>query len=459
MSVQRWEPRQYQRHSVKQLLAHPHHGLLIEPGLGKTSITLEALRLLRKGGLVDRALVVAPLRVCHEVWPRELKKWAQFQALQYRILHGSSKTLDDADGVDVFLINPEGLGWLASVLSKRRHWPFDWLIVDESTKFKHTNTSRFKLLRNLLPHFTRRTILTGTPTPNGLLDLFGQVYLIDSGRALGRFITHYRNEFFYPSGYGGYTWTPQQDAEQRILERVRPITTTLLAKDWLELPERIDNVIRVKLPDSARQVYAQMEQELIARLERGDIVAANAAVATAKCRQVANGGVYDDARNVHQLHEAKVDAIESIVDELQGSPLLVLYHYEHDLERLRKRFPQAVALHGGQSTRATKEAINAWNAGAPLLLAQAETVYHGLNLQEGAGHTVAWFGITWDFEVYDQAVKRIWRSGQKSRRVVVHHVLAEATIDELMFDVVVGGKQASQRRVLEALKTGLSKRR
>lgn len=455
----KWEPRSYQRQLVRRLLEFPQHGLLVEPGLGKTSITLEALRLLRKGGFVKSALIVAPLRVCYEVWPREVAKWSQFDKLRYRILHGDNKTIDDADEVDLFIINPEGLGWLAAELVKRRRWPFDWLIVDESTKFKHTNTSRFKLLKNLLPHFTRRTILTGTPTPNGLLDLFGQVYIIDSGRALGRFITHYRNEFFYPSGYGGYTWLPQPDAEKRILARVKPITTTLLAQDWLDLPERIDNVVEVDLPQQARDVYRQVEQEMIARLERGDIVAANAAVATTKCRQVANGGVYDDARTVHELHEAKVDAIESIVDELQGSPLLVLYHYEHDLARLLRRFPRALAIHGKQNAKKTKETINAWNDGAPLLFAQAETVYHGLNLQEGPGHTIAWFGLTWDFEVYDQAVKRIWRSGQRSRRVIVHHVLAADTVDAVMFDVVVRGKQTNQRQVLDALKTKLSKRR
>lgn len=455
----RYAPRTYQRQAIKQLLAQPHHGLLIEPGLGKTSITLEALRLLRKAGAVRRALVIAPLRVCHEVWPRELAKWDQFHSLHARILHGDDKSLDDLDDVALLLINPEGLGWLAAELSRRKRWPFDWLVVDESTKFKHTNTQRYKLLKNLLPHFTRRTILTGTPTPNGMLDLFGQVYVIDCGRALGRFVTHYRNEFFYPSGFGGYTWTLQPGGEERILERVRPITTTMLARDWLDLPERVDNVVLVDLPPAARQAYDALERELLVKLRRGEIVAANAAVATAKCRQVANGGVYDDARVAHELHEAKVDAVESIVDELQGSPLLVLYHYAHDFARLRRRFSKALALHGNQRAAETRRVIDAWNRGAPLLLAQAETIYHGLNLQEGSGHTVAWFGLTWDFEVYDQAVKRIWRSGQRARRVVVHHVLARDTIDETMREIVVDGKQTAQNRVLEALKLRLSIKR
>jgi SNF2 family DNA or RNA helicase len=460
----KYTPRPYQKRAIKELLAHPHHGLFLEPGLGKTSTVLAAYQILKRQEFVERVLVVAPLRVCYEVWPRELAKWQQFGEITHRVLHEKNRRLDSFTE-DLGLINPEGLEWLFEQVARGRKFPFDWLVVDESTRFKHTKTKRFKLLKLLLGRFTRRTILTGTPTPQGLLDLFGQVYVVDQGKALGRFITHYKNEFFYPSGYGGYDWQPMPDAEDKILARLQPITTTMLAADWLDLPELVetgydkDGKGLIELPPKARQAYTQLEEELIAQIDDGRVVAANTAVASGKCRQACNGGVYDSERVVHELHEAKVDAVESLVEELQGKPLLVAYQYEHDRDRLRRRFKDAPAIHGNQSPKQAAEILAAWNQGKlPLLLAQADAIYHGLNLQEGGAHHLAWFGLTWDYEVYYQTVRRLLRQGQQASRVFVHHLLIRDSVDEDML-ASIRAKHKHQREVLAQLKQGLSRRR
>jgi SNF2 family DNA or RNA helicase len=291
-----------------------------------------------------------------------------------------------------------------------------------------------------------------------MLDLFGQMMIVDCGKSLGRYITHYRNEFFYPSGFGGFDWQLQKGAEEKIFDRIRPVTTTLLSEDHLDLPEMLNNPILVDLPPKARKFYNDLEEHLIAKLDDGVVAAKHAGIATAKCRQACNGGVYDDVRHVVELHEAKVDVVESLVEELQGSPLLVFYQFKHDLERLLRRFPDAPHLKGGQSAAETRKVIDAWNEGVPLVLAQCDVVYHGLNLQEGPGHTMAWFGLTWDWEVYFQCTKRVWRNGQKAKHVVNHIILARNTIDEDMLEIVVGKKGEDSKHVMRSLRTKLSAR-
>ena len=451
----RYAPREYQKHAIKKLVAESEFGLFMRPGLGKTSVTLAAFKLLRDRGLVGSMLVIAPKRICYHVWPNELKKWDDFRGLTYRILHGKTRSLGAE--ADIYLINPEGLGWLMVELARTSRWPFEWLVVDESTRFKHTNTQRFKLLKNSLHRFMRRTILTGTPTPNGMLDLFGQIMVMDMGKSLGKFITHYRNEFFEQSGYMGYEWRLKPDGEQRILNRIKHCTLSLSDEDLLELPERVDLVVDVALPEDALKKYRELERELVLELEQDTVTAASAGVAAMKCRQLANGGIYLPTppgvkRKWEHVHEAKLDALEEIVEELQGAPALVAYEFEHDLDRLRGRFGKATpALHGGMKEHDVGEIISRWNRGEiPLLFVQPQTSALGLNLQE-SGSTIVWFGLVWDLEIYDQLVKRIWRSGQRAAHVYVHHLVATDTVDEVILKAL-RSKDTGQRKLMDALK-------
>ena len=325
------------------------------------------------------------------------------------------------------------------------------LVIDESSKFKAANTQRFKLLKPMLRGFKRRYILTGTPAPNGMMDLFSQIYILDEGAALGRFITHYRNTYFYPSGFGGYEWKLQEGAEKRIQERVKPLTLRLEAKDYLELPERVENNIWVDMPDAAWDVYKQMEKEMFAALGRGDIVAANAAVASAKCRQIANGGVYDELQVAHHIHSAKAEAVKDLVEELQGTPAFIAYDFHHDLERLLKALGKDTPNISTASPKMLERIEAQWNAGEiPVLLGHPASVGHGLNLQ-GSGNHVIWHSLTWNFEHYDQFNKRVLRQGNKNSHVYVHHIMIENTVDEAIL-MALRYKDNTQKSLLAGLK-------
>ena len=732
----KWTPHDYQRRAVAFMLNHGSAGLLLDPGLGKSSITLAAYKLLRTQGLVEKMLVVAPLRPCYSVWPAEVEKWDEFKDLKVVVLHGPEKAARLASDADIYVINPEGLRWLSeqkldwwwdvltvdecfpagtrvrvegrekdvaiegvvpgmrvhtsagprkvlevgarhaqhlvrltladgrtlpctpehpiftdlgwmpakyaagrilyaadvsdlsqgiqrfceaysptgnaedlfavlrseadvaehaadtapgggrenrpgrerspsveqgpalvtgpskgdvlgcesgrpNICAERREWdrafrggggagsgaPFDirvelrhsigaealrlsyllqsrfWgpseqdrnrsgrnqppanvaasagreegsrfaptrvvsvqniergglvynlriegcphffadgILVHNCTRFKHTNTQRFKILKPMLPKFKRRYILTGSPAPNGLLDLFGQVYILDLGGALGRYITWYRSAYFIPDSYG-FKWTPQKDAEKRIYEKLRPLALRMSAADYLELPELINNYVYVDLPDEARKIYSDMESYLIAAVKDETVTAANAAAVTGKCRQIANGGVYHGDGKTTQIHEAKLDAVEEIIDELSGKPALVAYEYGHDLDRLRGRFgAETPYIGGGVSAARFREIEVAWNRGEiPVLLAQPQSAAWGLNLQ-GTGAAVIWHSLTWNLEVLDQFIRRIWRQGQKER-VVVHHIVAKNTVDEVIIKVLAQ-KDRTQSSLLNALK-------
>lgn len=383
------------------------------------------------------------------VWPKEAAMWDDFKHLRVEILHGKDKEKNLHKEADIYLINPEGLEWLFSHNLKKLG--FNNLTIDESTNFKACNTKRFKLLKRNLHIFKRRTILTGTPSPNGLMDLFSQIYILDDGASLGSYITHYRNSYFFPAGFGGYDWKLNPGAEKQIQEKIKPLVMRLEAKDYLELPELIENNIWVELPPDARKHYDKMEEEMLIKLKKGDIVAANAAATSTKCRQIASGGVYDADRNVHQIHMAKADAVKALVDELQGSPVLIAYDFDHDVTRLMavlgKNTPNL-------STATPKKAIEiekAWNNGEiPVLLGHPASVGHGLNLQ-GSGYHVVWHSLTWNFEHYDQFIKRVLRQGNKHKRVFVHHILAENTVDEAVL-TALRYKDTTQKSLLAGLK-------
>lgn len=444
---------EYQKEVVRFFISHGAAGALLSPGLGKTLCTLAAFHILKQKKYVNRALVIAPLRVCTETWPAEIRKWG-FD-FSFEVLHGPKKQANLAKQPDVCIINYEGLDWLKDQdLSG-----LDMLVVDECTKIKSPATKRFKIVKKLLPNFRRRFILTGSPAPNGLMDLFGQIYVLDMGEALGRYITHFRANYFQPDGQFGWAISP--NGEKRIYEAIRPLVLRKDAKDHLDLPEVVHTPHRIPLPAAARNSYQTLEKSFLIHLDQGEVTAANAGTVSQKLRQFANGAIYLDsdmgARDFAVTHDAKIDALVDLVEELQGSPAIVAYEFHHDLERLRKAFPNAPHVGGGVSTTKTHEVLSAWEAGkVPVLLVQSASVAHGLNLQYGPGHTLIWFGLTWDLETTEQLIMRLHRQGQ-THRVIVHWLLMKDTVDETIYRVLQQ-KDKTQRELLEALKVDISAR-
>jgi len=461
--------------SIKKMLEHAAFGLFLDPGLGKTSVTLAAFLILRDLGIVRRMLIVAPLRVCYDVWPSEIEKWADFNGLQLEILHGPKKEERLKSSADIFVINPEGIAWLvdrqrrnkkSKWLSKRKwDWP-DMLVVDESTLFKHSGTNRFEALRMVLNNFTRRYILTGTPAPNGYADLWGQLFLLDGGARLGKYITHFRNRFCQRS-WTGHGYDIVEGAEERIKDRIKDIVLRLDAEDWLDMPPLIEKTIGVDLPPAARKLYKELEEEYVLSVGDGEVTAVNAGVLSSKLRQCANGRVYLDAdgqvlrtageavpkeqRKVGTIHKAKMEAIEELFDELNGQPLMIAYEFQHDLAALKEIFGKDVPVLGAGTTPAQGKKIReAWNRGElAVMLAHPASAGHGLNLQDG-GHHMAWYSETWNLEHFDQMIRRQWRQGQ-TKPVFVYHIVARHTIDQKVV-TARGDKDFKQKDLLNFLK-------
>lgn len=479
-----WTPHKYQKRAVKFLLEHACAALFLDPGLGKTSVTLAGLVFLKKRKMFNKALVIAPLRVCYEVWPEEIIHWADFSDLKIVVLHGPDKDELLKQEADIYVINPEGLDWLLKPTKTKtktgrtsvsvdvrafKKLGFDILVVDELSKFKHIGTNRFKGLKQVLHTFGRRWGLTGSPAANGLLDLFGQAYVLDMGRTFGQYVTQFRAKYFTPvkriDPKTGKTtpfeiWKPID--EEAIYERMAPLALRI-GDEELDMPQLIENRIRVELPKDVMELYEQVENELIAMINDRVVVANNAAAASTKCRQIANGGVFFypeleengllqfKKRDFINLHDAKTDALKDLVDELQGSPLLVAYDFEHDVDRLKRAFPNAVFT-GDLTPTQFKEAVLRWNMGdIDLMFGHPQSIGHGLNLQ-GAGHHVCWHSLTWNYELYDQFIRRVYRQGNKSRKVFVHHIIAKNTIDEAIMGSLKG-KHRGQQALFEALIT------
>lgn len=447
-----WEPHEYQKKAVKFLLETGSGSLWLDPGLGKTAIVLSALQWLRsKNDRPVRTLVIAPLRPTYGVWPAEAKKWEQFEHLSVGILHGGKKEKVLNTPHDIYVINYEGINWLATKLA-RKPWPFDILVADEISYLKNTQTQRFKTLKPLLSKFSRIWGLTGSPAPNSLLDIFGPQYVIDQGATFGPYISNFRTTYFYPAGFGGYDWRILPDGEARIHEKLEGKVLRMAALDYLDLPELIYNNINVELPPAAKKVYDTFEKGLTISLEQGDITAANAAVAVMKGQQIANGGSYLDGterQSIH-IHDAKTEAVIELVEELSGQPCIIGYHFQHDLERLKKAFPNAPVIGSGVTGNALQLIIDTWNLGKiPVLLAHPMSAGHGLNLQ-GSGHAVIWYSLTWSLEVYEQFIRRLWRQGQRNR-IMVHHIIAKDTVDEAIM-IAVKRKNKTQQSLLNAVR-------
>ncbi len=458
---QRWTPRPIQKKGMRRLLeTQPGFGLLFDPGIGKTTTTLGAIKVLKREGLRPKVLVIAPIRVMVGVWPDELAKWLDFKDLTYTILHGKDKAVNLKLDVDLYLINPEGLDWLLEPTKVKgksgkkkigvdvrrfKQLGFNVLVVDELTKFKNHTSDRFKAIKQVLATFQRRWGLTGSVAANFLEPLFGQMYILDQGTALGQYVTHFRSQFF-DTGYDGFTYTAKEGAEQQIYARISPITLRAAAEDHLEMPDLVENVIKVGLTPEARRVYAELEKDLIVEVQQKLVTAKNSGVAAMKLRQVAAGALYLEPglgerlafkrggkREWLELHEAKLDACEDLVEELQGSPVIVTYEFRHDYERLQARLGGKRLLpHIGKGVKLAegKAVQDAWNRGeVPVLLAHAQTIALGLNLQNAGNHLI-WYTPTWDYEVYDQCVRRLRRQGSKHKRIFSHLLVAEGTIDE-----------------------------
>jgi SNF2 family DNA or RNA helicase len=432
----------------------------MEPGLGKTSVVLTAFNILRQKGYFNRLLVVAPLRVAYTVWPGEVAKWPHLDGLRVHILHGDG--LKDIPDADVYVVNPEGL---QKVLANVFPYGFpEILCIDESTRFKNTRTKRFKDLKKYLGRFKRRWILTGTPAPNGLMDLFGQIYLLDEGSSLGRYITHFRNAYFYQSGYGGYTFTPQTGAKDRIMERIDHLVYSMSAEDYLELPDLIIRDVMVDLPPEVMALYKELKDEFLIEVQGQDITALSAAAAGIKCRQIANGALYGEAlphrpseREIIEVHNAKIEAMESIVEEA-GTPVLCTYEFNHDRKRIQEAFGAKNAPHiGGDVTpKKSAELIHRFRMGdIPLLLGHPASMGHGIDgLQEVCGHIIM-FGISWDLELYDQVIRRVLRQGSTQHSVVLHRLIGTGTLDERACKVL-GNKDLTQSGIMDALKAELA---
>ena len=445
-----FKPHDYQKRAIGRILDQNSIGLFLDMGLGKTVITMTAIEeLMHDRFEVSRVLVIAPKRVAEDTWTREAAKWDHLKGLTISPVLGTAAQRTaalDADA-DLYVIGRDNVVWLVELLQKRRNgWPFDMIVIDELSSFKNSQAKRFRALRRAIPFAHRVVGLTGTPSPNGLMDLWSEIYLLDQGERLGRTIGWYRDEYFRPgmrNGYTVYKWEPRKGAQKEIEKRISDICVSMSAADYLQLPERIDNVIPVRLTDEERKVYDEMERDQLLQLgEDETVVALNAAAVMSKLLQIANGAVYAEGGAVMRIHDEKAQALEEIIDTT-GEPVLVFYSFRHDLETIQRRIPEARTLEG-------PEDIAAWNRGEiRVLLAHPASVGYGLNLQEG-GHVIVWYGLTWSLELYQQANARLHRQGQE-RPVIGHHLITEGTVDEQVMRALQS-KDTSQAALLAALK-------
>lgn len=420
----KYSPHNYQQYAQDFILENPVSCLMLDMGLGKTVITLTALWELTLDRFdVSKILVIAPKRVAEDTWPRELEKWEHLSGLTASLVLGSREQREAALRKNAFLyiINRENVCWLV----ENHRWDFDMIVVDELSSFKSNRAERFKALKKVRPCVSRVVGLTGTPAPNSLLDLWPQIYLLDMGQRLGRFVGGFRDRFFLPDKRNReiiYSYKPKEGAEDAIYRQLSDICISMKAVDYLDMPERIDNRVEVFMNVAEQKKYEDFERDMILELNGETLDAVNAAALSGKLLQMANGAVYGENHKVLQVHDRKLDALEDLVEAANGKPLLVAYWYKHDLQRIRARFKNARCID-------TQKDIADWNAGKiPLALIHPASAGHGLNLQDG-GCVIVWFGLTWSLELYQQLNARLWRQGQK-QTVVIHHIITAGTHDE-----------------------------
>lgn len=444
----KWVPKPYQLEAVKFMVENQHSGLILDMGLGKTAITLAMIKVRQ----LRKVLLIAPIRTLYTVWPEEIRKWDEFNSLTFHNWHESRAPLTDLPECNIHGINPESaLTLFKNPLFFAQDW--DAIVIDESHTFKNPASQRFKWLRKYLHVFPRRHILTGTFAPNGLEDIWSQIFILDRGKALTPYITHFRNAYCTPSWDGyGYDIIPAR--VDHLYRQIAPLVMRLAARDHLEMPELVLNPINVKLSKKALKFYKDMEDEFLMLLDNGGaITAPNAAVAGGKCRQIANGGVYDAEGNMEHLHNDKIDALKELVEGMNGNPLLVFYEFRHDVKRIQDRFGKDTPnLTGAKDPLAMVKQFN--EGKIPLMIGHGASVGVGLNLQE-ACHNVCWLGVPWDLAMHDQANARVYRQGQKADRVFVHYIMAEDTLDQTVLKVL-GQKGRDQEMLYQAIKNTLS---
>jgi hypothetical protein len=419
---------------MKIMMQQASLGLFLDPGLGKTATWLGAFTTLQELGLAHKMLVIVPLKPMYSTWPTEIDKYEEFNHLTWCFLHGPDKEwhLRNTEA-DVYFINPEGIQWLVDRCDPSKL--ADVLCVDESTKFKSTSSKRFKSLRKVFPRFHYRWIGTGTPAPNGLEDLFGQIFILDGGEALGKYITHFRNRWFYTEPWNPYKWLPFDGAFDGITEAIAPLVVVMEATDYLDMPDLqvVDKFIN--LPAPIAKMYKEVEEEFIAQIPDTNslLTAPTSAAAGAKCRQICNGAVYVDTSlrtgqdDFEELHDEKLDYLDELLEEIGEHPTIVVYEFKHDLHRISRRHLDWPCL-TGQTGECLQHTVAQFNAGnIPRLLIQSSAA-HGINIQTGCHHMV-WFGMTWNWEDYKQMVDRLYRQGQQAKMVMVYRILAEGTLD------------------------------
>ncbi len=450
----KYSPHDYQTFATNFILAHPIAAVLLDMGLGKSVITLTALfDLCLDSFLVRKVLVIAPLRVAKNTWPSEIAKWDHLNGLTYSVAVGSETERKAAlwQRALVYIINRENVQWL--IEDSGIPFDFDMVVIDELSSFKSYQAKRFRALLKVRPSVKRIVGLTGTPSSNGLMDLWAEYRLLDMGQRLGRYITHYRARYFQPDKRNGqvvFSYKPLPGAEDAIYEKISDITISMRAADHLQMPECVFNEVKVELSEKERQTYDTMRAEMVVSLGGEEVDAGNAAALGNKLSQMANGAVYGEDKRVLPIHDRKLDALEDLIEAANGKPVLVAYWFQHDRERIAARLHK---LHIPFSTMDTSESIDRWNRGElPVALIHPASAGHGLNLQAG-GSTLVWFGLTWSLELYQQTNARLWRQGQTDT-VVIHHIIAADTIDERIM-AALSKKEETQSALIDAVKANL----
>lgn len=438
---------------MEHLINNNSAALFYDPGLGKTSTTLQAFKTLQEAGVAQRALVIAPVRVCQLVWEQEAAGWTQFKDLRFANMASKSAQTRKNQllaNADIWLINPESVPWLVSQFQFQR-LPFDTVIIDELTKFKNSRAKRSKQLQPLIDGVQRKWGLTGTPAPNGYEDLFGQMKILDGGAALGVYITQYRDRYF-TRGRDGFSYELRPGADKLIQDKLKPYVHALRAEDYLDLPPLVEHEIAVELPKAVMEQYKHLKKQMVLDLPNASITAVNAAALSNKLTQFTGGAVYTADGAYSIVHDAKIEALEELVEELSGQQLLVAYHYNHELERLLSKFPHAKYIGSGVTGKQALEIEEEWNSGRlKLLFGHPASMGHGLNMQKSGASHICWFTQTWDYELYDQFIKRVLRGGTTATRITNHRLIAVETIDKAIGDAVVL-KRNEQDSLLDALK-------
>ena len=456
----KFTPHESQRFCIEYIKSHKVSALFLDMGLGKTPITLTALRDLMLDDLsVSKVLVIAPLRVARDTWPAEAKKWDHLKELDVSVIVGDAKARLAAlnHPALIYVINRENVKWLVEHYEKNGlRWDFDCVVIDELSSFKNHQSQRFKWLRKVRP-FVRRWIgLTGTPTSNGLMDLWAEIGILDGGARLGRFIGRYREAYFKPGSMNPstgvvFSYVPRPGAEEQIYQKISDITISMKALDYLDMPECVSVNHEVSMLAPERKLYDQLRTDLIIPTENGDIDAANAASLSNKLLQMSNGAVYDENGEARTIHNRKLEMLEDLIEAANGQPVLIAYWFKHDRNRIIEHLTAC-----GYRTRdiRSSEDIQLWNSGSvPVALIHPASAGHGLNIQQG-GHILIWFGLTWSLELYQQTNARLWRQGQKET-VTIHHIITRNTVDEDVL-AALASKDVTQEKLIAAVKARLS---